>query len=184
MSSMQALMRGIESYLTQYVPLTPGEVGVRLRGRPPASGGQVYYGIYPTRHGRGPSVDQILGIDSVFGFSVALTIRTGYIPEDRIPEVALLKDDLGIYARLDRLILLLHVYRHAVLCEVNKFLPTGSDPFVEPFEWEYTDPEPRWEGPDWFSADPTQPDLSQYYGLVTEIRFTGGRRLQSFLPTL
>lgn len=179
--SMQALLRGVESYLAQYVPLTPGEVGVRLRGRPPASGGQVYYGIYPTRYGRGPSPDQILGIDSLYGFGVAITLRTGYIPDDRIPEVALLNDDTGIYARVSQLIYLLHVYRHSLLCEINKFIvPSGADPFVEPFEWEYADPEPRWEGPDWFSADPTQPDLDKYYGLVTEVRFTGGRRLQKF----
>jgi hypothetical protein len=121
-------------------------------------------------------------LDSTYGFTVALTLRTGFVPDDRVPSTVLLAETTGMWARVEQLLYWLHVQRHALLCYINNRLPAGSQPLIEPFDWQGTDAEPRWEGPDWFSADPTGPDSTKFYGLVCESRFLGGRRLQAFTP--
>lgn len=176
------MLLGVVDFLLERLPLTTREVGVRLRGRPPASGGQVYYGIFPTLWSHGPSTDQVLGLDTSLGYTVALTMRTGIIPDDRLP-LELILTEHGFYDRLFELVTWLHVQRHLLLCSMNAYLSaTSQPPIIEPFVWSATDPEPRWEGPEWFSADPTAPDNTKNYGLVSEVRFTGGRHLQASTP--
>lgn len=177
---MRAVLYGVVEFLKERLLLNPREVGVRLRGQPPASGGQVYYGVYPTLFSHGPSEDQIRGLDVQSGFIVAITVRTGAIPPDRIPDVIYDPIPTSLASRTMILVRTLHVYRHELLGYINNNLEPG-DPhlFIEPFDWVNTSPEPEPVGPEWFWSED---DSKIHYGFKTESEFSRGRRLENHHP--
>lgn len=93
--SVRALLKGTETHLRSTSAFDdPGGkiVGIQSKGRPPASFGQWYYGIFHA--GIRGDDDNALSHDRVYSVGVWITARMGYAPGDRRGERISTADEL------------------------------------------------------------------------------------------
>lgn len=85
--SMAALLNATKAYIqTTILSLTPGVdsadiyCDVTEEGQPKPNSGQLFYGLV----GRSITNDSDASLDEYYAFDVTITLRTGYVPDDRI----------------------------------------------------------------------------------------------------
>ncbi len=158
------------------------EFGVRLRGQPPAWAGQQYVGLYCHERGLGQATQMDTGWEETLGVTFAITRRVGTVPADKWEDEIYLKAISGLDDTAERI----RVWVYTSWCvatgsstpEVQEIVMRNLDlepasQIHQPLRWTGTDPEPRIEGADWFSASP---NAEGTFGLVLETRFEGFSR--------
>ena len=177
--------------------------------QPPASSAaHMYLVIYPTEWRPGPSGDIHEAIEDVYGLSLAITMRTSVIPLDRWGEEAYLHHSRAIELAARQLRTAMHEKRYVVAELANQYNGleperVGTE-ICEPLMFERCDLAYPVTA-DWFGGAPEgalphipdgrridlsrqrkalehtagTPDPAEYHGLVLELKYTGGRRIQS-----
>lgn len=148
------------------------------------SAGREFIGIYGNQWS---PVQQkpMLAADEAFGFTIAVTHRTGFILQDRIGETVYSGADgtyinsyLSLEGRLREILGLVH--GNYELLRLVGLLEYGDIKSQETVYWSGSDAKPREVGPEHFLSDTSQASLSmQSVGQMMEIRFSGAGRLQT-----
>jgi hypothetical protein len=181
MDTVVAALAGVKNFLAAELLLAANKLDVRMDGgRPPASAGDLFYGIHCESHRPGPiHLTSNLVLDEVVDVGITLTMRSSKIPDDRLQ--GYYQDS---FAPLLRRVLTVMTKKRftGVLAAMNAMLTNGEDPFVETLFWRGTDATLLYCGPDWFLADPVASDRNTGYRMT--VHFGGARRMQTIKDEL
>jgi len=173
--SLRAYMKAVKNQIQTTYSVDQTGCDVTPDGRPVPVAGQVFYAVHPGTI----TNSRQNALDEQYGFSVTLTMRTGYAPWDRVGS-NVIADDSGLLAKAEALRVLLNM-NYTVMAAANALIPNtpaagGSTVtgFVEPLVIQsvaYLGV----KGPDWFFAEGVDDSAT---GVAVELRFGRARRVQ------
>ncbi len=174
--SIRSLCLAVSEQIQSTLTLDDTRIGIRTTpGRPPAVCGDEYISVVPDTWSPGPSNDQNDAFDEYFGFSIVVTQRSAYIPDDTIGEDLFLKEE-GLEPRLRRIVMTLMANKWIVLSQTNSYL--SGNPFTETYRFLGADTAPTPVGSEWFGSMP-KPGSTSDFGYTLKATFGEARRLQS-----
>lgn len=178
--SQLALLTAVRNVLRSQPPnglgLTKAQCEVMFDGQPPPSCGELFVAVHPAEW----NVEDVEGLNEVFGVEITVTVRVGKVPRDEMGLNALIGPagkSLDGYLEEIRALLHLDSVADQVLNQANAIIGSAANGFVEPLRFRGgSRPEPK--GPDWFGAESSGAGMTPPVGLAQTLSFGGARRVQ------
>ncbi len=167
--TVRALLLAVRDRVRTVCSLSADECEVMPSGEPPAKCGERFVAIHPG----GITLDspEFEFWDANVSVKASVTARAGRVPADRAGTHLVSAED-GLTDLAEMVAKSVHG-SYTVLDTANATLGVGTQPFNEPLRCTGGIPEPRKQGPAWFSSDAKQVVAA---GWSIEVKWSGGRR--------
>ena len=171
--SMEALLNGVVDRILSVCGYSPRDCGVQPDGSPETWNGQIYVAVHPFEIRQVD--DNALRMHEAYSLGVTLTMRTAWLPKDKLGPKIVARGTTGIYARAQAIRAAVHM-SYAVITSANADIGATENGFLTPLVYEGMGRLTK-QGPAWFSSPMKAPDHSAT-GYSLEIRFGGAERVQ------
>ena len=105
MTPLQAIMESVVDELGPVLNLKRhASIDTRHDEKPNAHCGQIFVGVFPNSQVDGPAPDPEMGIDQVISLNIAVTQRTGFVPDDKMLREAAMHPKQGCLSFSQRIV--------------------------------------------------------------------------------
>jgi hypothetical protein len=170
---MEALLDAVEARIRAALGYTSGQCAVQPDGAPEAWSGQIYLAVHPGEVRDNGS--QGLRLDELYSVSVTITMKSAFMPKDRLGDKLVKRQYTGIYARAHAIRALIHM-NQTVRTDANTLIGADENGFLTPLEFLSIGMLTA-RGPEWLSSDMKAPPHA-VAAWSLEVRFGNANRVQ------
>lgn len=187
-SPLFSLLETVRDELSDALNLHLGtQIDTRIDERPKATAGDMFLSIFGNSMVDGASPDPEMGIDQTFSINIAVTQRTGYIPNDKMLRHAAMLPEKGCLAISQLVTRHMQIRRLKIPSVATSRLSESvwDGQFVEPLKLSSSAITIRGVEPRHFHAEPPKDQQSvihcKDFGLLSVITYSGARYMESII---
>ena len=187
MTPLAALTETIVDQLAEALDIERhAQIDTRHDEKPHAHSGDFFIGIFPNSQVDGPSPDPEMGIDQLMSINIAVTQRTGYVPNDQMYREAALDVKRGCLAFAQRIVREMQIRRLRIPYLATQLVESPwAGQVVEPFKLSSSAISIQVKGPQHFHAEPPKDQKSvihcQDFGLLAVLTYSGARYMENVI---